>query len=123
MLSFDGVEVTYPSGSQALKGISLDIPKGQFVVIVGLSGVGKSTLIRTINNLVVLSKGEIRMGGRSITRARGAELHKMWAAIGQLLRTYLSFFDYRGTAVLILIVFGVVLLINAVSSYARSKLI
>ncbi len=43
--------------------------------------------------------------------------------IGQLLRTYLSFFDYRGTAVLILIVFGVVLLIDAVSSYARSKLI
>ncbi|MFQ3612960.1 MAG: phosphonate ABC transporter ATP-binding protein [Cyanobacteriota bacterium] len=88
MISFDGVEVTYPNGYQALKGISLDIPKGQFVVIVGLSGAGKSTLIRTINNLVVPSKGEVRVGGRSITRARGAELRKMRAGIGMIFQTY-----------------------------------
>lgn len=43
--------------------------------------------------------------------------------IGQLLRRYLSFFDYRGTAVLLLIVFGVVLVIDSTSAYLRSKLI
>ncbi|MGF1576579.1 MAG: phosphonate ABC transporter, permease protein PhnE [Cyanophyceae cyanobacterium] len=43
--------------------------------------------------------------------------------IGQLLRRYLSFFDYQGTAVLLLIVFGVVLIIDSLSAYLRTKLI
>ena len=38
MIEFRDLEVTYPNGFKALKGIDLTIPKGQFVVIVGLSG-------------------------------------------------------------------------------------
>ncbi len=43
--------------------------------------------------------------------------------IGQLLNTYLSFFDYPGVATLIIVIFGVVLLIDGFSVWARSKLI
>lgn len=43
--------------------------------------------------------------------------------IGQLLNTYLSFFDYPGVAALIIVIFGVVLLIDGFSVWARSKLI
>lgn len=43
--------------------------------------------------------------------------------IGQLLNTYLSFFDYTGLAALIIVIFGVVLLIDGFSVWARSKLI
>lgn len=43
--------------------------------------------------------------------------------IGQLLLTYLNFFDYQGVSVVIIVIFGVVLLIDALSVYARSRLI
>ncbi|MDZ7703389.1 MAG: phosphonate ABC transporter ATP-binding protein [Trueperaceae bacterium] len=88
MIEFKNTEVTYPGGLKALKGVTLDIPTGQFVVIVGLSGAGKSTLIRTINNLVVPSGGEVLVGGKSISKASGAELRQMRADIGMIFQTF-----------------------------------
>ena len=88
MIKLDKVEVTYPNGFRALRGVSLEIPKGQFVVIVGLSGAGKSTLIRTINSLVLPSKGDVRVGGRSVTRARGKELRRLRSDIGMIFQTF-----------------------------------
>ncbi len=88
MIEFINTEVTYPNGLRALKGINLTIPKGQFVVIVGLSGAGKSTLIRTINNLVVPSQGDVLLEGKSISKARGAELRQMRTGIGMIFQTF-----------------------------------
>jgi phosphonate transport system ATP-binding protein len=88
MIEFDNVEVTYKGGLKALKGITLEIPKGQFVVVVGLSGAGKSTLIRTINNLVAPSSGEVFVDGRSVTQARGQALREQRAAIGMIFQTF-----------------------------------
>ncbi len=88
MIEFRDVEVTYPNGLKALKGVTLEVPKGQFVVVVGLSGAGKSTLIRTINNLVVPSKGEVVVGGRSVTRAKGRELRGLRSDIGMIFQTF-----------------------------------
>ena len=50
----------------AVKDISLDIPEGDFVVLVGASGCGKSTLLRSIAGLEEISDGDILLGGRSI---------------------------------------------------------
>jgi phosphonate transport system ATP-binding protein len=88
MIQFQEVQVVYPNGFRALKGISLEIPKGQFVVVVGLSGAGKSTLIRTVNNLVVPSSGEVLINGRSITKATGRELRTMRTPIGMIFQTF-----------------------------------
>lgn len=88
MITFNNTQVTYPGGLRALKSVSLEIPKGQFVVIVGLSGAGKSTLIRTVNNLVVPSGGDVLIGGKSITRAKGQELRSMRADIGMIFQTF-----------------------------------
>jgi phosphonate transport system ATP-binding protein len=88
MIEFHNVQVVYPNGLRALKGITLEIPRGQFVVIVGLSGAGKSTLIRTVNNLVVPKVGEVRVGGRSVTRASGAELRRLRSDIGMIFQTF-----------------------------------
>jgi multiple sugar transport system ATP-binding protein len=49
-------------GVHAVKGINLDIPDGEFTVLVGPSGCGKSTLLRTIAGLEEASEGEIRIG-------------------------------------------------------------
>lgn len=88
MIEFRDLEVTYPNGLKALKGIDLEIPKGQFVVIVGLSGAGKSTLIRTVNHLVPPSRGEVVIDGRPIGRASGSELRQQRAKIGMIFQTF-----------------------------------
>ncbi|MFI4986134.1 MAG: amino acid ABC transporter ATP-binding protein [Alphaproteobacteria bacterium] len=46
---------------EVLKGVSLDISKGEVVCIIGPSGSGKSTLLRCINALVIIDRGEIRV--------------------------------------------------------------
>ncbi|MBB6262056.1 polar amino acid transport system ATP-binding protein [Paenochrobactrum gallinarii] len=49
---------------EVLKGVSLDINKGEIVTIIGKSGSGKSTLLRCINALETINEGEIRIGGK-----------------------------------------------------------
>jgi multiple sugar transport system ATP-binding protein len=51
---------------QVLHGVSVDIPDGEFVVLVGPSGCGKSTLLRMIAGLEEISRGEIAIGGRVV---------------------------------------------------------
>src|SRR6202051_3545094 len=46
---------------EVLKGISMDVPKGGVVCIIGPSGSGKSTLLRCINGLVPIDQGSIRV--------------------------------------------------------------
>ncbi len=55
---------------EAVKGIDLDIPDGEFTVLVGPSGCGKSTLLRTIAGLEEISDGEIAIGGEVVNDMR-----------------------------------------------------
>jgi multiple sugar transport system ATP-binding protein len=67
MASVDVNKVEKYFGSvQVLHGVSIDIPDGQFVVLVGPSGCGKSTLLRMIAGLEEISRGEISIGGRVV---------------------------------------------------------
>ena len=54
----------------AVKGIDLEVPSGEFTVLVGPSGCGKSTLLRTIAGLEEVSAGTVEIGGRDVTWAR-----------------------------------------------------
>ena len=54
----------------AVKGVSLDIPEGEFTVLVGPSGCGKSTLLRTIAGLEEADGGTIEIGGRVVNHVR-----------------------------------------------------
>ncbi len=87
-ISFENVEVVYKTGLKALKGVTLDIPRGQFVVVVGLSGAGKSTLIRTVNSLVVPSSGRVVVDGTDVTRAHGQALRSARSDIGMIFQTF-----------------------------------
>lgn len=59
LLSIKNLKKTYPNGTQALKGVTFDVKKGEFLVVIGLSGSGKSTMLRTINRLHDSTSGEI----------------------------------------------------------------
>jgi multiple sugar transport system ATP-binding protein len=56
----------YPDGYEAVKHISLDVPDGEFMILVGPSGCGKSTALRMIAGLEDISDGELRIGGQVV---------------------------------------------------------
>jgi len=52
---------------EALKGVDLEVPKGECAVLIGPSGCGKSTLLKTINRMVGIDAGRIEVNGLNIT--------------------------------------------------------
>jgi len=63
----------------AVDNISLSLPRGSFIGVIGRSGAGKSTLLRMINRLQEPSGGRILWDGKDVTALRGAEL-RAWRA-------------------------------------------
>ncbi len=66
MLKIDDLVVAY-GGIEALKGISLEVPEGKIVTLIGANGAGKSTLLRTIMGLEKPKSGKITYEGEDIT--------------------------------------------------------
>ena len=84
MINFDHVSKTYENGVKGLIDVNLTINDGDFVSIIGLSGAGKSTLLRAINRLNEITEGEIKIGGKSLTKANKKELRKIRREIGMI---------------------------------------
>jgi sulfonate transport system ATP-binding protein len=66
MLALRHVGKTYPNGVRALDGASLEVARGEIVVIVGGSGCGKSTLLRLVSGLDRPTQGTIMLDGTAI---------------------------------------------------------
>jgi branched-chain amino acid transport system ATP-binding protein len=66
MLRIDGLKVKY-GGIEAVKGISLEVPEGKIVTLIGANGAGKSTTLRTIAGLVKPAEGRIHMQAEDLT--------------------------------------------------------
>ncbi|WP_312563034.1 amino acid ABC transporter ATP-binding protein [Anaerospora sp.] len=66
----------------AVNGISLDVDKGETIVLMGPSGCGKSTTIRSINRLIEPEKGSVVFDGVDILRLNGDELRDIRKRIG-----------------------------------------
>jgi biotin transport system ATP-binding protein len=63
MIEIENLHFTYPDGTQALRGISLRIPAGGFLVLCGPNGSGKTTLNRLIGGLLKPTAGTIHING------------------------------------------------------------
>ncbi len=68
-LTIDAVAAGY-GAADVLHGVSLKLPAGGRVALVGSNGAGKTTLVKTINGLIAARGGAVRWDGRDITRAR-----------------------------------------------------
>ncbi|MGN6565194.1 MAG: phosphonate ABC transporter ATP-binding protein [Thermomicrobiales bacterium] len=78
----------YPGGPLAMRDVSLDVPRGQFVAVIGLSGAGKSTFLRSLNRLVDPTSGTIHINGVDVTAARGRELRHIRRRIGIIFQQF-----------------------------------
>ena len=65
MLKIQDLRVSY-GGIQALRGISLEVPDGKIVTLIGANGAGKSTTLRTITGLVKAQSGSIQWNGQEL---------------------------------------------------------
>jgi polar amino acid transport system ATP-binding protein len=73
MIRLEGLRKSYGQ-VEAVRGVSLEVRRGQVVVIIGPSGCGKSTLLRCINLLEEPSAGALSVGGRAIAFGPGKRL-------------------------------------------------
>lgn len=79
LISLEDVKKTYMTGDielQVLKGINLDIYKNEFVVVVGESGCGKSTMMNIIGGMDFLSDGKLIIEGKDFSHPTDIELTK-----------------------------------------------
>ena len=74
LLRVRNLKKVYPNGTQALKGINLEVREGEFVGIMGPSGSGKSTLLHIIGGLDKPTEGEVFLFGKDITKMSEDEL-------------------------------------------------
>ena len=65
MLKIENLQVHY-GGIQALRGISLEVPDGRIVTLIGANGAGKSTTLRTVTGLVKASGGSVQWDGQEL---------------------------------------------------------
>ena len=80
----------YADGTVALRGVTLEVPRGQFCVVLGSSGAGKSTLLRAANGLVTLSSGTIEVDSVPVApptlaavRAKVGMVHQQFGLVGR----------------------------------------
>jgi branched-chain amino acid transport system ATP-binding protein len=79
VLSIRNLEVVYDDVVLVLRGVSLDVPEGQIVSLLGANGAGKTTLLRALTGLLdvhegEITKGSISMNGDRIDRLRAPEI-------------------------------------------------
>lgn len=72
---------------EALRGIDLDISKGEVVLVIGPSGSGKSTLLRSVNRLERLNGGSILIDGESVTDEK-ADIRRIREEVGMVFQSF-----------------------------------
>ncbi|TDA65842.1 MAG: cell division ATP-binding protein FtsE [Clostridia bacterium] len=88
MIQFYNVTKIYPTGVYALRDCTAGIEKGEFVFLVGPSGAGKSTFLRLIFREELATRGQVLVGGRSVSRLRPREVPLLRRQIGVVFQDF-----------------------------------
>jgi len=76
MIRFDRATKTYPDGTVAVDGLTLDVRRGEVVVLVGPSGCGKTTSMRMVNRLVTPTSGHVLVDGQDVGSINPVQLRR-----------------------------------------------
>jgi cell division transport system ATP-binding protein len=82
MIQFFGVQKTFGRDMEALRDVSLDVRKGEFVFLTGPSGAGKTTLLRLIFRDLLPTAGQILVAGRNVVRLPAREVPALRRMLG-----------------------------------------
>ena len=93
MITFNDVSVSFEDAGEArtvdaVRHVSLHVPRGSVYGIVGGSGAGKSTLLRTINGLQPVSSGDVVVDGQSVPSLGRGELRELRKEIGMIFQHF-----------------------------------
>jgi phosphonate transport system ATP-binding protein len=88
MIEVTGLRVVLPPAVVAVDGIDLAVQPAEFVVILGRSGSGKTTFLRSINRLVEPTAGTVRVAGRMVTGAAPTALRAVRRQIGMVFQQF-----------------------------------
>lgn len=83
MIRFDAVSKTYPDGTVAVADVSLEVPTGKTLVLVGSSGSGKTTLLRMVNRMVTPTSGRVLIDDTDVSTVPVVQLRR---SIGYVLQ-------------------------------------
>lgn len=88
MIKFDHVTKIYPNGVKGLDDVSLEIQQGEFVGIIGLSGAGKTTMIRSVNRMHDITGGKLTVDGIDVRSLKGKALRRFRRRIGMIFQSF-----------------------------------
>jgi phosphonate transport system ATP-binding protein len=88
MIEVAGLRVVLSAATVALHEVDLVVRQGEFVVVLGRSGAGKTTFLRSLNRLVEPTAGSIRLAGRAVTGAGASELREIRRQIGMVFQQF-----------------------------------
>lgn len=88
MIELNNVEMTYETGTKALKGVSMRIEDGEFVFLVGPSGSGKSTIIKLLTSELAPSAGTLFVNGFQVDKIRKRDVPYMRRTVGVIFQDF-----------------------------------
>ena len=88
MIRFENVTMTYKGEVTALRDVSLDVGKGEFVFLVGPSGSGKSTFLRLLLREEVPTRGRVVVAGRDVTQLSTWKVPQLRRNIGCIFQDF-----------------------------------
>ncbi len=88
MIELKNVEMTYDTGTKAVKGISLEIEDGEFVFLVGPSGSGKSTIIKMLTSELKPTAGSLVVNGFDSQKMRNRDIPYMRRTVGVIFQDF-----------------------------------
>ncbi|WP_241003408.1 phosphonate ABC transporter ATP-binding protein [Mycoplasma sp. Mirounga ES2805-ORL] len=87
-IKWNNVSKVYENGKKALTNVNVSINQGEFVAIIGLSGAGKTTLIKTVNKINDITEGQLTVGPYDLSKIKGSKLRKFRTKIGIVFQRY-----------------------------------
>jgi cell division transport system ATP-binding protein len=88
VVSLSNVTKRYPNGTEALRGVSFEVKKGDFIFLSGPSGAGKTTLLRLLLRMEVASEGDVLVFGRNLRALRRSAVPYLRRNIGVVFQDF-----------------------------------